>query len=117
MRMEMIRATRTAEQAGAYYVRIQAMARKHRIPLDVEFDEQDTPQTKYVGKVIPHAVLESYRIQTIEQWAMELGYQVAVVESRDNKIPFYEAQGYVADYSRKIVGETFTCFRMEKKLG
>ena len=24
--------------------------------------------------------------------------------------------GYVADYSKKIVGETFTCFRMEKKL-
>ena len=45
--MEIIRATKTAEQAGAYYVRIQAMARKHQIPLDVEFDEHDTPQTKY----------------------------------------------------------------------
>ena len=31
--MEIIRATKTAEQAGAYYVRIQAMARKHKIPL------------------------------------------------------------------------------------
>jgi len=29
--MEIIRATKTAEQAGAYYVRIQAMARKHKI--------------------------------------------------------------------------------------
>ena len=28
--MEIIRATKTAEQAGAYYVRIQAMARKHK---------------------------------------------------------------------------------------
>ena len=146
MRMEMIRATRTAEQAGAYYVRIQAMARKHRIPLDVEFDEHDTPQTKYVvivddylpvatcrlyaiddahvmlGRIV---VLPEYRHQGLgttvvreaEKWAVELGYQVAVVESRDNKIPFYEAQGYVADYSRQIVGETFTCFRMEKRLG
>ena len=146
MRMEIIRATRTAEQAGAYYVRIQAMARKHRIPLDVEFDEHDTPQTKYVvivddflpvatcrlyaiddahvmlGRIV---VLPEYRHQGLgttvvreaEQWAMELGYQVAVVESRDNKIAFYEALGYVADYSRKIVGETFTCFRMEKRLG
>ena len=76
--MEIIRATRTAEQAGAYYVRIQAMARKHQIPLDVEFDEHDTPQTKYIVMV-------------------------------DDYLP-------VADYSQKIVGETFTCFRMTKEL-
>ena len=49
--MEIIRATKTAEQAGAYYVRIQAMARKHQIPLDVEFDEHDTPETKYIVMV------------------------------------------------------------------
>ena len=83
--MEIIRATKTAEQAGAYYVRIQAMARKHQIPLDVEFDEHDTPETKYI--VI-----------------------------RDNKIAFYESMGYVADFSRKIEGATFTCYRMNKKL-
>ena len=41
--MEIIRATKTAEQAGAYYVRIQAMARKHQITLYAEFDEHDTP--------------------------------------------------------------------------
>ena len=76
--MEIIRATRTAEQAGAYYVRIQAMARKHQIPLDVEFDEHDTPQTKYIVMV-------------------------------DDYLP-------VADYSQKIVEETFTCFRMTKDL-
>ena len=46
--MQIIRATKTAEQAGAYYVRIQAMARKHQIPLEVEFDEHDTPDTKYI---------------------------------------------------------------------
>jgi hypothetical protein len=28
--MQVIRATKTAEQVGAYYVRIQAMARKHQ---------------------------------------------------------------------------------------
>lgn len=47
--MEIQRATTTAGRAGAYYVRIQAMARKHQIPLDVEFDEHDTPDTKYIG--------------------------------------------------------------------
>ena len=143
--MEILRATTTAGQAGAYYVRIQAMARKHQIPLDVEFDEHDTPETKYIAAVdnyLPIAtcrlyaiddakvmlgrivVLPEYRRQGIgtrvvkeaETWARELGFLVAVVESRDNKIPFYEAMGYVADFDRKIEGETFTCFRMEKNL-
>lgn len=143
--MEIIRATKTAEQAGAYYVRIQAMARKHQIPLDVEFDEHDTPDTKYIVAVddyLPIAtcrlypedddrmmlgrivVLPEYRHQGIgtqvvieaETWAKELGFTTAIVESRDNKIPFYESMGYVADMKQKIEGETFTCFRMEKNL-
>ena len=143
--MEIIRATKTAEQAGAYYVRIQAMARKHQIPLHVEFDEHDTPATKYiviVDNYLPVAtcrlyaidkervmlgrivVLPEYRhqglgtlvVQEAEKWAKELGFLTSVLESRDNKIHFYETMGYVADYSAKIVGETFTCYRMEKKL-
>ena len=143
--MEILRATTTAGQAGAYYVRIQAMARKHQIPLDVEFDEHDTPKTKYIvivddylpiatcrlfaidetfvmlGRIV---VLPEYRgkgigtlvVEEAEKWACELGFKVAVVESRDNKIHFYETMGYVADYSKKIVGDTFTCYRMEKRL-
>ena len=143
--MKILRATTTAGRAGAYYVRIQAMARKHQIPLDVEFDEHDTPDTKYIVMVddyLPIAtcrlyaiddakamlgrivVLPEYRHQGIgtrvvkeaEAWAKELGFMTAVVESRDNKIPFYESMGYVADFDRKIEGETFTCFRMEKNL-
>ena len=143
--MEILRATTTAERAGAYYVRIQAMARKHQIPLSVEFDEHDTPETKYivfVDNYLPIAtcrlyplddkrimlgrivVLPEYRhrgigtrvVEEAEAWAMELGYTSAVVESRDNKIPFYESMGYVADFGQKIDGETFTCFRMEKCL-
>ena len=143
--MEILRATTTAGRAGAYYVRIQAMARKHQIPLDVEFDEHDTPDTKYIVAVdnyLPIAtcrlyaiddakvmlgrivVLPEYRHQGIgtqvvieaETWAKELGFTTAIVESRDNKIPFYESMGYVADMKQKIEGETFTCFRMEKNL-
>lgn len=143
--MEILRATTTAGRAGAYYVRIQAMARKHQIPLEVEFDEHDTPDTKYIVAVdnyLPIAtcrlyaiddakvmlgrivVLPEYRHQGIgtqvvmeaETWARELGFTAAVVESRDNKIPFYESMGYVADLDHKIEGETFTCYRMEKNL-
>ena len=143
--MEIIRATKTAEQAGAYYVRIQAMARKHQIPLNVEFDEHDTPDTKYIVIVddyLPIATCRLYAIDNAtvmlgrivvlpenrgqgigtlvvreaERWAKELGFSVSVVESRENKIHFYETMGYVADYSKKIVGETFTCYRMKKRL-
>ncbi|MBO4658934.1 MAG: GNAT family N-acetyltransferase [Prevotella sp.] len=143
--MEIIRATKTAEQAGAYYVRIQAMARKHQIPLQAEFDEHDTPETIYVVAVddyLPVAtcrlypidashmmlgrivVLPEYRHQGLgtrvvreaEVWARELGYTTAVVESRENKTHFYETMGYVSDSSEAIVGETFTCYRMKKDL-
>lgn len=143
--MEIIRATTTAEQAGAYYVRIQAMARKHHIPLRVEFDEHDTPETMYIVAVddyLPVAtcrlypiddssmmlgrivVLPEYRRQGVgthvvraaEEWARQLGYAIAVVESRENKTHFYETMGYVADDSKAIVGDTFTCYRMMKKL-
>ena len=55
-------------------------------------------------------------VKEAEKWARELGFNTAVVESRDNKIHFYETMDYEADYSKKIVGETFTCYRMEKKL-
>lgn len=143
--MNILRATTTAGRAGAYYVRIQAMARKHQIPLNVEFDEHDTPNTKYIVAVddyLPIAtcrlypedkdrmmlgrivVLPEYRHQGIgtqvvreaEEWAKELGFTKAVVESRDNKIPFYESMGYVADLNQKFEGDTFTCYRMEKNL-
>ena len=142
---EIIRATRTAEQAGAYYVRIQAMARKHKIPLDVEFDEHDTPDTKYIvvvddylpvatcrlyaidaehmmlGRIVVlpeyrHQGLGSLVVKEAEAWAKELCFRTAVVESRENKVRFYETLGYAADFSRRIVGETFTCYRMEKGL-
>ena len=120
--MEIIRATTIAEQAGAYYVRIQAMARKHHIPLRVEFDEHDTPETMYIVAVddyLPVAtcrlypiddssmmlgrivVLPEYRRQGVgtqvvraaEEWARQLGYATAVVESRENKTHFYETMG------------------------
>ena len=143
--MEIIRATKTAQQAGAYYVRIQARARKHRIPLDVEFDEHDTPESLYIvvvddylpvatcrlyaidsrhvmlGRVVVlpeyrHQGLGSLVVKEAEAWAREMGYRTAVLESRDNKIPFYEKLGYVADMTKPLAGETFTCFRMEKPL-
>ena len=48
MNIEVVRATETWQQAGAYYVRIQGMAKQHNITLREEFDEYDTPDTKYI---------------------------------------------------------------------
>ena len=139
-----IRATETWQQAGAYYVRIQAMAKKHHITLRQEFDEHDGPDTKYIvitdndfpiatarmyplddrsvmiGRVV---VLPEYRRQGIgtmvvsecEDWAEELCYSKAVVESRDNKVEFYEQMLYEVR-GEVIDGDTFRCIRMEKNL-
>ncbi len=143
--MQIIRATTTAEQAGAYYVRIQAMARKHQIPLEVEFDEHDTPDTKYIvivddflpiatcrlyaldpervvfGRIV---VLPEYRHQGLgtaimaacEAWIRDLGFRTAVLESRDNKTEFYRKLGYAECGEPFIEGDTFRCIRMEKSL-
>ena len=142
--LAVIRATETWQQAGAYYVRIQAMAKKHHITLRQEFDEHDTPDTKYIvvtdnsfpvatarmyplddkammiGRVV---VLPEYRHQGIgtmvvsecEKWAEELGYTKAIVESRDNKIAFYEQMLYET-CGEAVDGDTFRVIRMEKDL-
>ena len=142
--LAVIRATETWQQTGAYYVRIQAMAKKHHITLRQEFDEHDGPDTKYIvitdndfpvatarmypldktsmmiGRVV---VLPEYRHQGLgsmvvtecECWAEELGYGKTVVESRDNKVECYEKLMYEV-VGEPVDGETFRCIRMEKEL-
>ncbi|MBR6364889.1 MAG: GNAT family N-acetyltransferase [Lachnospiraceae bacterium] len=145
MNIEVIRATETWQQTGAYYVRIQGMARQHGITLRREFDEHDTPDTKYIvltddgfpvatcrwyeidaasamiGRVV---VLPEYRGQGLgervmneaEHWLVDLGYKRAVVESRDVAVGFYQHLGYAVTNSEVIHGDTFDCIRMEKTL-
>ena len=142
--LAILRATETWQQAGAYYVRIQAMAKKHRLTLRQEFDEHDGPETKYIvvtedsfpiatarmyeidktsvmiGRVV---VLPEYRRQGIgtmvvnacEEWAAELNCTKAVVESRENKIAFYMQMDYEI-VGEPVDGNTFRCVRMEKAL-
>lgn len=145
MKIEVIRATETWQQAGAYYVRIQGMARQHDITLRREFDEHDTPDTKYIvltddnfpvatcrlypldansamiGRVV---VLPEYRaeglgrrvVEEAERWIIELGFAKAVVESRDVALEFYRHLGYKVTDPTIIHGDTFNCIRMEKVL-
>lgn len=142
--MAVIRAQHTWQQAGAYYVRIQAMAKKHHISLRQEFDEHDKPDSKYIvvtddefpvatarmypldgssvmiGRVV---VLPEYRRKGIgtmvvtecEQWAEEMGFSKTVLESRENKVKFYEQLGYDIR-GENVPGDTFNCIRMEKQL-
>lgn len=143
--MEILRATTLAQMAGAFYVRIEAMARKYGIPLEKEFDEHDGAPSKYIvviddylpvatcrmyeidkgnvmlGRIV---VLPEYRhkglgtvvVKEAEKWASELGYRNAVLESREEITGFYEGMGYKADYGKTINRGTFTCYRMEKSL-
>ena len=145
MDIEVIRATETWQQAGAYYVRIQGMARQHSITLRREFDEHDAPDTKYIvltdsdfpvatcrfypldadsamiGRVV---VLPEYRgkelgrrvVEEAESWLRDLGFSQAVVESRDVAVEFYRKLGYTVTDGSVIHGDTFDCIRMEKSL-
>jgi GNAT superfamily N-acetyltransferase len=145
LNIEVIRAAETWQQAGAYYVRIQGMAKQHGITLRREFDEHDTPETKYIvltdddfpvatcrfyplgdsaamiGRVV---VLPEYRgkglggmvVREAEKWLAELGVVSAVVESRDVAVGFYEKLGYAVTDKSIIHGDTFDCIRMEKRL-
>ena len=73
-----------------------------------------------IGRVV---VLPEYRhlgigtmvVSECETWAEELGFSRTVVESRDNKIEFYEQLGYSID-GEPVQGDTFLCIRMIKDL-
>ncbi len=145
MQIEVIRATETWQRAGAYYVRVQGMARQHHISLQTEFDEGDTPDTKYIvltdsdfpvatcrlfpidhisagiGRVV---VLPEYRkkglgrrvVTEAEQWLRELGFKRIILESRDTAVPFYTKLGYRLTDSSPVHVKPFDCFEMTKEL-
>ncbi|MBR2784220.1 MAG: GNAT family N-acetyltransferase [Firmicutes bacterium] len=143
--MEIIRATEHWQQAGAHYVRIQAMARQHHITLRQEFDEHDGPDARYIvimddylpvatGRIYPIdedsmmigrvVVLPEYRgrglgalvMAECESWLRDLGCRRAVLESRDNKTGFYRRLGYRETGDPPVEGDTFRCIPMEKDL-
>ena len=143
--MKIIRVTKESERAGAYYVRIQAMMRKHQIPLDAEIDSKDGADCHYVlalddiypvatcrwfgvdsesaevGRVV---VLPEYRGQHLgqavvaeaEKWMREEGFKKAVISSRVGVEDFYKKLGYRFDENGKPHHDTFQCVYMEKAL-
>lgn len=143
--MNIIRVARECERAGAYYVRIQAMMRKHRIPLEAEIDGQDGEHCHYVlalddicpvatcrwfgldaesaeiGRVV---VLPEYRgrhlgqavVAEAEKWMREEGFRKAVVSSRVGLEGFYGKMGYRFNEKGEAHQHTFRCVYMEKEL-
>lgn len=137
-----LRATELYQQAGAYYVRIQAMAKAHGITLRQEFDEHDAPETKYIvvldgefpvatcrmylidektvmlGRVV---VLPEYRghglgsrtVQAGLDWMREEGIKKVCIESRTVATEFYKKLGFIQTSDEIIHGDTFDCVPME----
>ena len=143
--MKFIRVEKESERAGAYYVRIQAMMRKHQIPLDAEIDAHDGENCHYIlalddiypvatcrwfevregvaeiGRVV---VLPEYRGQHLgqavvaeaEKWMREAGFRKVEISSRVNAAGFYEKMGYRFNESGKAHHDMFECVYMEKVL-
>ena len=143
--MKIIRVTKECERAGAYYVRIAAMMRKHQIPLEAEVDSHDGENCNYilalddiypvatcrwfsidaesaeVGRVV---VLPEYRGQHLgqavvaaaEQWMREAGFKKVCISSRVGLEGFYEKMGYHFNENGKAHHDTFQCVYMEKSL-
>lgn len=142
---KVIRAEDLPHRAGAFYVRIQGMGKAHHISLEDEFDEHDGDGTSYIlvtkesfpiatcrfygldggaamiGRVV---VLPEYRgrglgrtvVLEAEKWLSDLGFEKAVVESRDVAVEFYKKLGYKVTDGTLLHGPTFDCIRMEKDL-
>ena len=143
--MQIIRVSKECERAGAYYVRIAAMMRKHQIPLDAEVDSHDGADCHYIlamddiypvatcrwfaidaesaeiGRVV---VLPEYRGQHLgrsvvaeaEKWMCEAGFRKAVISSRVGLEGFYEKMGYRLNENGTAHHDTFQCVYMEKEL-
>lgn len=143
--MEVIRAEKTWQQAGAYYVRVEAMVKGFNIPLNKEFDNHDTPDTKYIvvlendvpvgtcrlyivddstAKIERVCVVEEARQKGVgrlaitegENWLKELGIKKVIITSREEAVGFYEKLGYLTDWSKKQDTGIFNIVYTEKTL-
>ena len=113
--MKIVRVTRESERAGAYYVRIQAMMRKHQIPLDAEIDSRDGAGCHYLPEYRGQHLGRSV-VAEAEKWMREAGFRKVEISSRVNVADFYEKMGYRFNESGKAHHDTFECVYMEKVL-
>ncbi len=129
MEIEVIRATETWQRAGAYYVRIEGMARQHGITLRREFDGHDTPETKYIVLTdadFPVATCRFYPLEPPGQsgpgGAAMIGRVVVLPEYRGRGLGarvMREAEAWLRDlgYARAAVESRDTAVGFYEKLG
>ena len=93
--LSIIRATETWQRAGTCYIRIQAMAKKHHIPLRQEFDEHDGPETKYIVVTDDGFPIATARMYALDRASVMIGRVVVLPEYRygDSRIDFYMEKG------------------------
>ncbi len=145
MDFRIIRAEQEHQRAGAYYVRIHAMAKAHGITLREEFDDKDGPRCNYIlllddefpvatcrwfevdsdtaeiGRVV---VLPEYRnaglgkrvMEEAEKWIAGNGYGKIIISSREGVEGFYEKLDYRYNKEGIPHHDTFKCIYMEKEL-
>ena len=85
MNINVLRAEELWQQAGAYYVRIQAMARQYHITLREEFDEYDSTEAKYIVLLddeFPVATCRLYELSGEPVPTVMLGRVVVLPEYR-----------------------------------
>lgn len=143
--LEILRADKEWQRAGAYSVRIEGMNRQHHISLREEFDEHDGEGTQYIvvldegypiatcrfyetdsdtvvlGRVV---VLPEYRgnkiglmvVREAEKWIRELGYSMIKAYSRTVAVKFYEKLGYEIVDDSVMKNGAFDCITMKKNV-
>lgn len=143
--MEVLRAEKEWQRAGAYSVRVQGMNRQYHISLREEFDEHDCEGTRYIvllddgypvatcrfyendkdsvtlGRVV---VLPEYRgrklgflvVNEAEKWIKESGYREIRIDSRVEAVGFYERLGFSLVDDNKNMSGCFECVAMNKMI-
>ena len=123
--MKFIRVTKECERAGAYYVRIAAMMRKHQIPLDAEIDAHDGENCHYIlalDDIYPVATCRWFEVGDADARIAEIGRVVVLPEYRGKHLGqavVAEAEKWMreAGYRKAVVSSRVGVEDFYKKLG
>ena len=123
--IKVIRATETWQKAGAYYVRIQGMAKQHGITLRAEFDEHDEEGsgTRYIVLTDSDFPVATCRIYDIEDGcAAMIGRVVVLPEYRGaglGRMVVEEAERWLREdgYKRVVVESRDVATGFYEKMG
>ena len=131
MHIDVIRATETWQQAGAYYVRIQGMAKQHGITLRREqhgitlrreFDEHDTPETQYIVLTDDSFPVATCRFYRLDKNSAMLGRVVVLPDYRGTGLGrrvVTEAEDWLRElgYEKVVIESRDVAVEFYEKLG